>query len=164
MKRSNFTRPGCNNVFKVSHSKGLIFFTHLSAFFQRVGLSHLREHKFEHCFLDTVNPISISSFNIETLNHFSLHCPRFTNERQNLLHKIENIPNDSNCFTALLKSRFGCSPVNWLHIFRTPFPKNTSEGLLLFYIYSIGRVVKLYAFNLLMTILHYSTFFNLMHR
>ena len=27
--------------------------------------------------------------------------------------------------------RHGCSPVNLLHIFRTPFPKNTSEGLLL---------------------------------
>ena len=26
--------------------------------------------------------------------------------------------------------RHGCSPVNLLHIFRIPFPKNTSEGLL----------------------------------
>ena len=27
--------------------------------------------------------------------------------------------------------RHGCSPVNLFHIFRTPFLKNTSEGLLL---------------------------------
>ena len=27
--------------------------------------------------------------------------------------------------------RHGCFPVNLLHIFRTPFPKNTSGGLLL---------------------------------
>ena len=27
--------------------------------------------------------------------------------------------------------RYGCSPVNLLHIFRTPFPKNTSGWLLL---------------------------------
>ena len=27
--------------------------------------------------------------------------------------------------------RHGCSPVNLLHIFKTPFPKDTSEGLLL---------------------------------
>ena len=27
--------------------------------------------------------------------------------------------------------RYGCSPVNLLHIFRTTFPKNNSEGLLL---------------------------------
>ena len=29
------------------------------------------------------------------------------------------------------RPRHGCSPVNLLHVFRTPFPKNTSEGLLL---------------------------------
>ena len=28
--------------------------------------------------------------------------------------------------------RHGYSPVNLLHIFRTPFPKNTSGGLLLY--------------------------------
>ena len=37
--------------------------------------------------------------------------------------------------TALLKSyivlRYGCSPVNLLHIFRTPFYKNNFGGLLL---------------------------------
>ena len=27
--------------------------------------------------------------------------------------------------------RYGCSPVNLLHIFKTPFPKNSSERLLL---------------------------------
>ena len=27
--------------------------------------------------------------------------------------------------------RHGCCPVNLLHIFRTPFPKTTSRGLLL---------------------------------
>ena len=27
-----------------------------------------------------------------------------------------------------------CSPVNLLHIFRTPFPENTSEGLLLLFL------------------------------
>ena len=27
--------------------------------------------------------------------------------------------------------RYGCSPVNWLHVFRIPFPENTSGGLLL---------------------------------
>ena len=27
--------------------------------------------------------------------------------------------------------RHGCSPINWLHIFMTTFPRNTSEWLLL---------------------------------
>ena len=31
--------------------------------------------------------------------------------------------------------RHGCSPVNLLHIFRTPFPKNTSGRLLLNFVY-----------------------------
>ena len=29
--------------------------------------------------------------------------------------------------------RHGCSPVNLLHIFRAPFPKNSSGGLLLLF-------------------------------
>ena len=33
--------------------------------------------------------------------------------------------------------RHGCSPVNLLHIFRTPFQQNTSEGLLLYLSYYI---------------------------
>ena len=44
-------------------------------------------------------------------------CSKFTGEQ-----KI--------CFATLL-NRHGCSPVNLLHIFRTPFSKNTSGGLLL---------------------------------
>ena len=43
-------------------------------------------------------------------------------------------------FNASLQSNFieiilwhGCPPVNVLHIFRTPFPKNISRGLLLNY-------------------------------
>ena len=35
-----------------------------------------------------------------------------------------------NNFTEI-KLRYGCSPVNLLHIFRAPFPKNTYGGLLL---------------------------------
>ena len=29
--------------------------------------------------------------------------------------------------------RHGCTPVNLLHFFKTPFPKNTSGGLLLWF-------------------------------
>ena len=46
---------------------------------------------------------------------------------------------------ALLQSNFieiallyGCSPVNLLHIFRTPFPKNTSERVLLHFVFHIS--------------------------
>ena len=46
-------------------------------------------------------------------------CSKFTGER----------PCRSVILIKLL--RYGCSPVNLLHIFRTPFPKNTSGWLLL---------------------------------
>ena len=35
-------------------------------------------------------------------------------------------------FNKEIKIWHGCSPVNLLHIFRTPFYKNTSGGLLLY--------------------------------
>ena len=38
---------------------------------------------------------------------------------------------DFNKVAFLITRRYGCSPVTWLHIFRTPFPKNPSGGLLL---------------------------------
>ena len=38
---------------------------------------------------------------------------------------------------------YGCSPVNLLHIFRTPFPKNTSGGLLLLNILHVPYILKL---------------------
>ena len=44
--------------------------------------------------------------------------------------------------------RRGCSPVNLLHIFRTPFPKNTSKWLLLkrkrFVKYSLSFLAEFY--------------------
>ena len=35
--------------------------------------------------------------------------------------------------------RHGCCPINLLHIFRAPFPKNTSGGLLLYYVSMIFK-------------------------
>ena len=74
---SNFKKKiYSNDVFNIIHPKGLIFLVRL-----RIGLSHLRKYKFKNIFLDTLNPICTCGFDIETLNHFFLHCPRFTNER-----------------------------------------------------------------------------------
>ena len=38
--------------------------------------------------------------------------------------------------------RHWCSPVNLLHILRTPFPKNTSGGLFLYLIHSLAFLIK----------------------
>ena len=77
----NFTRPCSINVFNVCHPKGLILLTCLD-----IGISHSSKYKSKHSFLDPLNPICICSL------FFPL--PRFTNERQNLLLKIESIISD----------------------------------------------------------------------
>ena len=54
-------------------------------------------------------------------------CSRFTEE-----HPCRSaISINLLCNFVKITLRYGCSPVNLLHIFRTPFYKNTSEELLL---------------------------------
>ena len=55
-------------------------------------------------------------------------CSKFTVEHQR--RSVISIKLQSNFIEITL--RHGYSPANLLHIFRTPFPNNTSEGLLLY--------------------------------
>ena len=48
----NFIRPSPNSFFDCHNPKGIKLITRL-----RLGLSHLREHKFKHSFQDTINPL-----------------------------------------------------------------------------------------------------------
>ena len=62
------------------------------------------------------------------LNNFPIHSSlKFTGERS--CRSAISIKLQSNFIQITL--RHGCSLVNLLYIFRTPFPKNTSKGLLL---------------------------------
>ena len=54
-------------------------------------------------------------------------CSKFTGEQP--CRSVISIKLQSNFFEITL--RHGCSPVNLLHIFRTPFPRNTSGWVLL---------------------------------
>ena len=54
-------------------------------------LSHLCDHKFRHCFQDTLNPLCDCGNDTETTTHFFLHCPSFHTPRQTLLNNIRNI-------------------------------------------------------------------------
>ena len=54
------------------------------------GLNHLRDHKFRHCFQDTLNPLCDCGNDTETTTNFFLHCPSFVTPRQTLLNKIRN--------------------------------------------------------------------------
>ena len=74
-KLLKFIRRSGNSVFRCHNLKGIRLLTRL-----RLGLRHLREHKFKHGFLDSLNPICSCGQNIETSTHLFLYCP---NERFN---------------------------------------------------------------------------------
>ena len=57
----------------------------------RVGLRHLREHKFRPNFQDSLDPFCNCGWHIETTIHFFLHCSNYSNQRKILFEKISNI-------------------------------------------------------------------------
>ena len=79
-------RPSENSIYDCNDAVGIKFITRL-----RLGLSHLREHKFKHNFQDTLNPICSCGRDTETTSHFLLHCPNYVNERMILLNTIRAI-------------------------------------------------------------------------
>ena len=85
-KLLNFIRPCANSIFDIHNPLGIKLLTRL-----RLGLSHLHEHKFRHCFQDTLNPLCECSKDIESTMHFFLHCTNFLIPRQILFQKIRNI-------------------------------------------------------------------------
>ena len=80
-----FIRPSPSNVFNCNSHKGIRLITRL-----RVGMSHLREHKFKHNFQDCLNPICSCGLDIESTSHFLLHCPTFNDEPYTLLSTLNN--------------------------------------------------------------------------
>ena len=84
-----FIRTIPNSVFSVADIYGIKLLTRL-----RVGLSHLREHKFRHNFQDTINPLCSCSLEIESTSHFFLRCQNFITPRTNLMNELRKL--DSN--------------------------------------------------------------------
>ena len=80
-----FIRPAGNSTFHCDSPDGLKLITRL-----RLGLSHLRFHKFKHNFQDTLNPIC-SCGTIEATIHYLLHYSIFSNERLTLFSKLQSI-------------------------------------------------------------------------
>ena len=74
------------NCFDCPNPKGIKHITRL-----RLGLRHLREHKFKHSFQDTINPLCNCGRDIDSSTHFFLHCPFFINERRTLLSTIRSL-------------------------------------------------------------------------
>ena len=78
-----FIRPKPNDVYYCHNPKVIKLLTRL-----RLGLSHLRKHKFKHNFQDCLNPLCFCGNEMENSTHYLLHCPTFTNERLTLLNEI----------------------------------------------------------------------------
>ena len=64
------------SVFKCRNPDGIKFITRL-----RLGLSHLREHKFKHSFQDSLNPLCKCGIEVESTSHFLPHCLVYSNDR-----------------------------------------------------------------------------------
>ena len=79
----SFIRPKANSVFDCNSSKGLKFVTRI-----RLGLSHLRAHKFKHSFQDSINPLCSCRLNVESTIDCFHHYPQFTIERHTLLNAV----------------------------------------------------------------------------
>ena len=84
-----FIRPSPNSIFNCHIPKGVKLLTRL-----RLGLNHLRDHKFNHSFQDSLNPICNCGTDVDTTARYLLHCPLFSDERLILIKNIRNI--DSN--------------------------------------------------------------------
>ena len=80
-----FIRPSPNSVYNSHNPWGICLITRL-----RLGLSHLREHKFKNGFEETLNPLCSCGNDVDSTEHFLLHCPRFVNERRTLLSTLGN--------------------------------------------------------------------------
>ena len=77
-------RPSAKSTFHCLNPNCLKLITKL-----RLGLGHLRFHKFKHSFQDTLNPICICG-TVETTIHYLLLCPNFSNERLTLFNKLQS--------------------------------------------------------------------------
>ena len=83
----SFIRPSPNSTFNCHNPKGIKLLSRL-----RLGLSHLREHKFKHSFQDSLNPFcSCRKGEVETSCHYLLPCSNYSKERLTLLNTIKNI-------------------------------------------------------------------------
>ena len=85
-----FIRPKASPVFNIIDPEGLKLLTRL-----RVRLSHLKEHKYQHNFVDTLNPIcNCGLLEIESTSHYLLRCNFFITQRQTLLASISILMGD----------------------------------------------------------------------
>ena len=77
-----------NSVYNIRDPVEIKYLTRL-----RLGLSHLNEHKFRNNFQDCLNPLRSCSLEVETTNHYFLHCHHYNDIRKTLLDTVKEITN-----------------------------------------------------------------------
>ena len=85
-------RPSVNSCFGILDKKGTALLTKL-----RVDFSDLRAHRFKHKF-NCPSPVCKCKLGDETNLHFLLHCSRFSDQRRDLLAKINDLIPNINTF------------------------------------------------------------------
>ena len=93
-------RPYPNSRYNCFNIKGIKHLTRL-----RLGLTHLRYHKFKHGFLDSLTTTGSCGSDIETNCHSLLYCSNFIYERSLLLNNTSRLTKDklSSCNTSVIK-------------------------------------------------------------
>ena len=81
-----FIRPSSNSFYNCHNPIGIKYITRI-----RLGLRHLRGHKFKHSFQDSINPICNCGNDVESAIHFFLHCPLYSNECCTFLNSLSKI-------------------------------------------------------------------------
>ena len=112
-----FIQPVQRSIYSVFNPQGLKFLTWL-----RLGLSHLKEHRFRHNFKDCINPLYSCSLEVKNPLHFFLHCQHYLTFCMGLTNNVnqfdENFSylSDVNKASLLLygDSRFGDNRNNFI--------------------------------------------------
>ena len=89
-----------NSIYGIHNPIGLKYLTRL-----RVGLSHLREHKFRHNFKDTTSKLCLCQNESENVEHYLLHCPVFSHLRSELFEKLRRLIS----LPTLISSSYTCN-------------------------------------------------------
>ena len=76
-----FIRLSPNSIFNYHSPNGITLIARL-----RLGISHIREHKFRHNFRDTLRLWD----DIKTTIHYLLHCPNYFDEKKTILNSLQN--------------------------------------------------------------------------
>ena len=78
-------RPIPNSVFGIFNPIGLKLITRL-----RLGLNHLNDHRFNHNFIDCINPLCTCSLVIESTVHYFLYCNHCNSARISLFKDLNS--------------------------------------------------------------------------